>query len=115
MAPDTVEAWNGPRFYQPPFPASNSHDDAIKYWHGWLDRGAHVALTGGSDSHWVATAAGQGAGQPTTWIYAKTRTVAGLLEGLRAGRTMVSHQPPNYLGPRIYLEADGTATAPTSR
>ena len=30
VAPDTVEAWNGPRFYQPPFPASNSHDDAIK-------------------------------------------------------------------------------------
>ena len=30
-----------------------------------------------------------------------------MLDGLRAGRTFVSHQPPNFLGPRIYLEADG--------
>jgi hypothetical protein len=107
VKPDTVEAWNGPRFYQPPFPASNSHDDATRFWEGWLDRGARVALTGGSDSHWVATAAGQGAGQPTTWIYAEDRSVEGLLAGLRAGRTMVSHQPPAYGGPRVFLEADG--------
>src|SRR4051812_46971451 len=51
VVPDTVEAWNGPRVWQPPFPASNSHDDAIRYWEGWLDRGVHATLTGGSDSH----------------------------------------------------------------
>jgi len=106
VQPETVEAWNAERFYQPPFPASNSHDDAIRFWEGWLDRGAHVALTGGSDSHWVATAAAQGPGQPTTWIYSRSRTVAGLLDGLRSGHTMVSDEPPAYGGPRIYLEAD---------
>lgn len=112
VAPDTVEAWNGPRFYQPPFPASNSHDDAIRYWEGWLDRGERVALSGGSDSHWIATSPGQGAGQPTTWVYAEERSVQGVLEGMRRGRTMVSNQPPAYEGSRIFLEgdADGDGT-----
>jgi hypothetical protein len=106
VVPDTVEAWNSERVYQPPFPASNSHDDAIRYWEGWLDRGVHATLTGGSDSHWILTSAAQGPGQPTTWIYANSRTVKGLLDGLRAGHTFVSDEPPNYGGPRIYLEAD---------
>ncbi len=106
VQPDTVEAWNSSRLYQPPFPAANSHDDATRYWEGWLDRGAHVALTGGSDSHWIASAALQGAGQPTTWIYSRDRTAAGLLDGLRHGHTMVSHQPPAYGGPRVFLDAD---------
>jgi hypothetical protein len=106
VKPDTVEAWNGPRFYQPPFPASNSHDDATRYWQGWLDRGAKVALTGGSDSHWVATAHGQGPGQPTTWVYVRERSAAGILAGIKAGHTMVSHQPPRLAGPKLFLEAD---------
>jgi hypothetical protein len=50
---------------------------------------------------------GAGPGQPTTWIYAQSLTVKGLLDGLRAGHTFVSDEPPNYLGPHIYLEADG--------
>jgi hypothetical protein len=104
VQPDTVEAWNGPRFYQPPFPASNSHDDATRYWEGWLDRGAKVALSGGSDSHWVSTSHGQGPGQPTTWVYAEEPTVEGILAGLKAGHTAVSHQPPNLQGARVFLE-----------
>ena len=107
VQPDTVEAWNGPRFYQPPFPSSNSHDDAVGYWEGWLDRGARVGLTGGSDSHWVSTSHGQGPGQPTTYVYAQERSAKGILDGLRAGRTMVSHQPPHLGGPTVFLEADG--------
>jgi hypothetical protein len=110
VRPDTVEAWNSERVYQPPLPAANSHDDAVRYWEGWLDRGAHVALTGGSDSHWVSTSAAQGPGQPTTWIYARDRSVASILEGLRAGRTSVSAQPPNYAGQRLFLEADPGGT-----
>ena len=106
VQPETVEAWNGPHYHQPPLPAGNSHDDAVKYWQGWLDRGARVALTGGSDSHWVSTSALQGPGQPTTWIYADERSVTGVLDGLRRGRTFVSHQPPAYGGPRVFLEAD---------
>ena len=106
VQPDTVEAWNSERVYQPPLPASNSHDDAERYWQGWLDRVAHVALTGGSDSHWVSTSAAQGPGQPTTWIYARDRSVAAILDALRHGRTTVSAQPPNYASQRLFLEAD---------
>lgn len=106
IQPDVVEAWNGSYLVQPPIPSANSHDDAIKYWQGWLDRGARVGLTGGSDTHWITTSLVQGAGQPTTWVYASSRSAAGILDGLKRGRTFVSHQPPNYGGPRIYLEAD---------
>ena len=106
VQPETVEAWNGPRFWQPPLPSGNSHDDAIRYWQGWLDRGAKVAVTGGSDSHWVSTSQAQGPGQPTTYVYAEDRSVKGILDGLRAGRTMVSHQPPNLGGPMTFIEAD---------
>jgi hypothetical protein len=103
---DTVEAWNLPWVYKPPFPASSDNDRALRYWYGWLDRGKKVGLTGGSDSHWVITSPAQGPGQPTTWVLAAERSARGVLEGLRAGRTFVSHQPPNYQGPRVFLEAD---------
>ncbi len=99
--------WNISRLWQPPLPSGSSNDDAIRYWQGWLDRGAKVAATGGSDNHWRSTFAVQGVGQPTTWVFARERTAAGVLEGLRAGRTFISHQPPNLGGPRLFLEGDG--------
>jgi hypothetical protein len=104
---DSVEVWNLPWYYQPPFPAATDNDYALAYWYGWLDRGKHVAATGGSDNHWVSTTAAQGVGQPTTWVYSSDRSVQGVLEGIRAGHTAVSWQPPAYGGPRVYLEADG--------
>ena len=107
VQPDTVEVWNISRLYQPPFPSASSNDDAVRYWEGWLDRGAKVAATGGSDNHWRSTFAAQGVGQPTTWVFARERTAAGVLEGLRAGRTFISHQPPNFGGPLLFLEGDG--------
>src|SRR3954466_2103577 len=103
---DTVEVWNLPWYYQPPAPASSNNTWALHYWEGWLDRGAHVAATGGSDSHWVSTTAAQGAGQPTTWVYVSRLRVHGVLDGLRAGHTFVSAQPPSYGGARVFLEAD---------
>ena len=119
MQPDTVEVWNISRLYQPPLPSGSNNDDAIRYWEGWLDRGAKVGATGGSDSHWRSTFAAQGVGQPTTWVFARERTTAGVLEGLRAGRTFISHQPPNLGGPRLFLEAGdkmvGDEVAPGTR
>jgi hypothetical protein len=103
---DTVEVWNLPWYYQPPLPAASDNTWALHYWEGWLDRGAHVAATGGSDSHWVSTTAAQGPGQPTTWVYVRKLTVKGVLDGLRAGHTSVSAEPPAYAGPRVFLEAD---------
>ena len=103
---DSVEVWNLPWPYQPPLPSADDNDYAVSYWEGWLDRGAHVAATGGSDSHWLSTTAAQGPGQPTTWVYVEERSARGVLEGIRAGHTFVSHQPPAYGGPRAFLEAD---------
>lgn len=107
IRPDTVEVWNLPRVWKPPLPSASDNDAAIRYWEGWLDRGHKVAATGGSDSHFAATLAVQGPGQPTTWVRVRERTAAGVLDGLRAGRTFVSHQPPGLGGPRVLLEADG--------
>ena len=106
VRPDTVEVLNISRLYQPPFPSGSSTDDAVRYWEGRLDRGERVAANGGSDNHYVPTTPIQGAGQPTTWVYAQEASVRGVLEGLRAGRTYISHQPPALGGPAIYLEAD---------
>lgn len=106
VVPDTVEVWNISPLWQPPLPSGNSIDLAVAYWEGWLDRGARVAATGGSDNHWVSTTAVQGVGQPTTWVFVEELTAAGVLDGLRRGRTVVSHQPPAHAGPRVHLEAD---------
>lgn len=106
VEPDTVEVWNISRLWQPPMPSASSNDAAVRYWEGWLDRGARVGATGGSDNHWKSTLAVQGPGQPTTWVFATDRTAGAVLDALRAGRTFVSHQPPAFGGPLLLLEAD---------
>ena len=106
VIPDTVETWNISTLWQPPAPSGSSNDDAIRYWEGWLDRGYHVGATGGSDNHYASTSAVQGPGQPTTWVYTADRSEEAILEGIREGRTTISHQPPELGGPRLFLEAD---------
>ena len=106
VVPDTVEVWSISRLWQPPAPSASSNDDAIRYWEGWLDRGVRVGATGGSDNHYLATTTIQGAGQPTTWVCASSVSEAGVIDGLRSGHTFISHQPPSYSGPEIYLEGD---------
>jgi hypothetical protein len=109
--PDTIEVWNlGPWAYQPPFPATGDHEWPLHFYDGYLDRGFHVAATGGSDSHWRSTTAAQGVGQPTTWVCSESRDVQGILDGLKAGRTTISNQPPNYGGPFAVLEAEDGET-----
>jgi hypothetical protein len=103
---DTVEVWNLPRFYQAPAPSSSDNDWAVRYWQGWLDRGAHVTATGGSDSHWRITDTLQGVGNPTTWVYARSRDAAGVLDGLRRGRTFITWVPPAFAPPRLLLGDD---------
>lgn len=106
VVPDTVEVWNISRLYQPPLPSASNNDSAVRFWEKFLDAGEKVGITAGSDNHWLSTTAAQGAGQPTTWVLAEDRTLQGILEGLRAGRTFISHQPPALGGPRLFLEAD---------
>jgi hypothetical protein len=103
LRPDVVEVWN---------PSVAQGEVSEGYWECWLDRGERIAATGGSDSHWLALSAVAGPGQPTTWVLAAEPTVAGVLEGLRAGRTSVSGQPPALGGVRLDLEAVGTDVTP---
>jgi hypothetical protein len=106
VLPKTVEVWNISRLWQPPMPSASSNDDAVRYWEGWLDRGYRVGATGGSDSHYIWTSLSL-LGSPTTWVYATENSEAAILEGLKAGRTFISHQPPTLNGPHIFLEGDG--------
>src|SRR3954462_12252195 len=61
---DTVEVWTLPRFYQEPFPSNSDNDQAVRYWQGWLDRGAHVTANRGSDSPRRVNQSPQGGGKP---------------------------------------------------
>jgi len=96
VRPDTVEVWN---------PSVARSDLSESFWECWLERGQKVGATGGSDSHWLSLQAVAGPGQPTTWVHARKATLAGVLEGLRAGRTSVSAQPPELGGVQLMLEA----------
>lgn len=111
VIPDSVEVWNIPMQWQPPAPSASSNDDAVRLWEGFLNLGYRVAPTGGSDNHYRGTSPVQGIGQPTTWVYATERSVRGVIEGIRAGRTFISHQPPIYAGTLAYLEADADGDA----
>lgn len=107
VVPDTIEVWNiGVRAYQAPFPSYTNNDASTQFWEDFLNRGHKVGATGGSDNHWVTLTGFAGAGQPTTWVFARERSARGLLEGLKAGRTFISHQPPLLGGPRVVIEAD---------
>jgi histidinol phosphatase-like PHP family hydrolase len=106
VVPESVEVWNIPRPYQPPFPSASNQDANTRYWERFLDAGHQVAVTGGSDNHYLATTPVQGAGQPTTWVFATDRTQEAIIAAIEAGHTFVSHQPPNAGGPLVFLEAD---------
>src|SRR3954462_4595629 len=90
VRPDTIEVWN---------PSVVRSDISETYWECWLDRGEKIGGTGGSDSHWLSLHAVAGPGQPTTWVYAREASLAGVLQGLREGRTTISGQPPELGGP----------------
>ncbi|MCW2542571.1 MAG: putative metal-dependent phosphoesterase TrpH, contains domain [Frankiales bacterium] len=104
---DTVEVWNTGHLLQPPFPASMSNDDSVRYWECLLNRGWHVAATGGSDSHWMSISSFQGLGNPTTWVFAPERSARGVLQGVREGRTSISLAAPvTGSSTQLILEAD---------
>lgn len=106
VKPDTLEVWNIGELLQPPLPGGTNNVDTIPYWECMLDKGWHVGATGGSDSHWLTLSVAQGVGNPTTWVYAKDRSPAGVLAALKAGRTSVSMLPPLESAVILHLEAD---------
>ncbi len=70
-------------------------EGAIGYWDWLLSRGHHAAALGGSDDHRAGVDLDfkqSPIGQPATLVYARELGVSALLEGIRAGRTVVKLQ-----------------------
>ena len=99
VPPDSIEVWNTTTLLQP----------AQLYYECWLQRGARIGITGGSDSHGASQA---NVALPTTWVLARDRTPAAILDAIRAGRTTISRTAPAGGGARLLIEgdADGDGT-----
>ena len=117
VRPDSVEVWNIGWPYRhvapgvPPTPSVSDDYKSLPYWEASFLKTGKMPATGGSDNHYRATTAVQGVGQPTTWVFSKDRRPVSILEGIRAGRTGVSAEPPSMAGARIELTAQaGSAT-----
>jgi hypothetical protein len=93
VRPDTIEVWNATSLIQP----------SEVFWECWLQRGARIGMTGGSDTHGATQPY---IGFPTTWVRAASTKPADLLAALRAGRTTVSRLPESQGGARLLLEGD---------
>ena len=66
--------------------------NAIDFWDSMLDEGQHVAAIGGSDDHRAGIDLDRlqsPIGSPTTMVYADELSVAAIVAGVRAGRTVV--------------------------
>ena len=89
---------------------------AIAFWDALLDDGYHLAAIGGSDDHTAGTGTGafhSDIGDPTTLVYVDTLSRPALLDGIRAGRTVVKLQGPD--DPMVVLDAEPAADGDTVR
>lgn len=109
VRPDSIEVWNiswpyRHDVFQDAITTSNNYE-SLPFWETYLDRWGRMPANGGSDNHWRSTSDAQGVGQPTTWVYAKDRSWAAILEAIRAGRTVVCAEPPSFGGARLTVRA----------
>ncbi len=79
---DWVEVWNG-RWRR-------GNQETLDWWQGQLSSGRRLVAVGGSDTH---RPDGSKHGSPTTWVYADTRSVSGILGGIDRGRVFITHSP----------------------
>jgi len=89
-------------------------EDAIAFWDALCDEGHHLAAMGGSDDHRAGTGTGpfdSPVGDSTTLVYVDTLSRAAILDGIRAGRTVVKLQGPD--DPMVELTADPPAEGDT--
>jgi hypothetical protein len=67
-------------------------DATIAFWEKLLDAGGHTVAIGGSDDHLASLdqgAFGSPIGDPTTMVFAEELSVAGIVAGVKSGRTVV--------------------------
>jgi hypothetical protein len=104
---DAVEVWNiswPARHDVIPFADSDNYL-SLPWWEREFVARGRIPAVGGSDNHWRSTAAVQGVGQPTTWVFARDRSPAAVLEAVRAGRTFIAAEPPGLGGAKLFLSA----------
>ncbi|HEX8074490.1 MAG TPA: CehA/McbA family metallohydrolase [Thermoleophilaceae bacterium] len=94
VRPDTIEVWNATTLIQP----------SELYWECWLQRGARIGATAGSDSHGANTF---NIGFPLNWALAKSPAQPDVLAAVKAGRTTLSRVAPNQGAVRLLIEGDG--------
>jgi hypothetical protein len=95
---DCLEVWQAPWF--------TFNDQSLALWHRLLCRGHRITGVGGSDMHQSPFDGRVGrlaVGKPCTWIYAEELSVAGILEGIKAGHVYISE---DVTGPKVFLNAD---------
>lgn len=90
---NTVEVWN----------VASNPDAQIDYTENRWNNGFRFGAVGASDCHFRELWGTASPGQPTTWVFASQRSVRGILDAIRAGRTSVSATPQ---GPFVTIEAD---------
>lgn len=97
---DWWEVWNGP------WTARNER--ALAWWQEQLTSGRQLVAIGGSDVHrpdpYVKHA------MPCTWVYAETKTVSGILEGIGKGHVAITYSPD---GPFAQLTCGSYMTGDT--
>jgi hypothetical protein len=104
---DSIEVWNSAVW--------SKNANAIMIWDDMLSSGRKLTGRGGSDSHHGTPDTPEQAtkntyqrqanyvGTPTTWVFAKERTLQSVVDALTNGRVAVSENP---YAPRVELYAD---------
>ncbi len=83
-------------------------EPTLAFWDSLSARGIHAKALGGSDDHRAGVDLNDtqsAIGAPTTMVFADELSVAGIVQGIRNGRTVVKLQGPD--DPMVELDAPG--------
>lgn len=86
-------------------------ESALGFWEGLVASGSRAAAIGGSDDHRAGVdvgAFGTPIGSPATMVYAEELSTQGILDGIRAGHTVVKVRGPE--GPMVEIETEEGGT-----
>jgi hypothetical protein len=97
---DAVEVWNSPWLLD------EDNENSMIFYDAWLAGGYRVPLSGGSDEHGGRPTFAPGV--PTTYVFARELSRQAILDGIRAGHTVVSSGPAL----RLTASAGGVAAIP---